>query len=103
MLPLQVYGRDGTTFAGAIGVRVGDDGLSEAGRVSHDAIDGYIPAIRRELVVGNRLFTISDAGVMGSDLASFGRLSFVAFPQQPTGGTVEPRPDSPPQAAPAAR
>jgi uncharacterized secreted protein with C-terminal beta-propeller domain len=103
MLPLQVYGRDGTTFAGAIGVRVADRGLSEAGRVSHDAIDGYIPAIRRELVAGNRLFTISDAGVMGSDIATFGRLSFVAFPQQPTGGTVEPRPSSPPPAAPAAR
>jgi uncharacterized secreted protein with C-terminal beta-propeller domain len=107
MLPLQVYGQDGNTFAGAVGLTVKDaqdgDVLREAGRISHDAVGGYIPAIRRELVVGDRLFTISDAGVMGSDIATFGRLSFVAFPQQPTGGTVEPKPDSPPQAASAAR
>jgi uncharacterized secreted protein with C-terminal beta-propeller domain len=106
VLPLQVYGRDGTVFAGAVGLKTkgpaDGDLLKEAGRISHDAIDGYVPAIRRELVVGDRLFTISDAGVMGSDLDSFGRLSFVAFPQQPTGGTVEPKPGSPPSAGPAA-
>jgi Beta propeller domain len=105
VLPLQIY--DGqSTFAGVVGLRTkvpGDgDVLRDAGRISHDAVDGYIPAITRELVVGGRLFTISGAGVMGSDLDTFGRLSFVAFPQQPTGGTVEPKPSSPPSTAPAA-
>ena len=77
--------------------------LSEAGRIQHDAVNGYIPAIHREIVVGGRVYTISDAGVMGSDLDSFGRLSFVAFPQQSTGGPVEPIASSPPQAGSAAR
>ena len=106
MLPLQVY--DGqNAFAGVVGLRtkVPDDGdvLREVGRISHDAVNGYATPIHRELVVGDRIYTISDAGVMGSDLDSFGRLSFVAFPQQPTGVPVEPKPSSPPQAGPAAR
>lgn len=102
MLPLAVYGQDGSVFAGAVGLRV-KDAIDEVGRISHDAVAGYLPAIQRELVVGNRLFTISDAGVMGSDLDTFGRLSFVAFSQQPTGVPVEPTPGSPPSTSPAAR
>jgi hypothetical protein len=102
LLPVQVYGGSGSGFAGAVGLRVTDT-LAEAGRIAHDAVGGYQPAIHRELVVGDRIYTISDAGVMGSDLDTFGRLSFVAFPQPPTGGTVEPKPSSPPQAASAAR
>src|SRR5205823_854878 len=85
LLPLQIYGDP--VFAGAIGLRVTDT-LAEAGRIAHDAIDGYVPAITRELVVGGRIYTISAAGVMGSDIGTFGRLSFVAFPQQPTGVPV---------------
>jgi hypothetical protein len=101
-LPLQVWGNGNASFTGAVAMKVTDT-LAEAGRIQHDAINGYLPAIHRELVVGGRLYTISDAGVMGSDLDSFGRLSFVAFPQQPTGGPVVPTASSPPQAASAAR
>ena len=72
------------------------DTLGEAGRIDQ-------AGALRSLVVGGRIYTISDAGVMGSDLDSFGRLSFVAFPQPPTGGIVGPMPSSPPQAASAAR
>jgi len=70
--------------------------LAEAGRIEQAGVS-------RSLVVGGRIYTISDAGVLGSDLDSFGRLSFVAFAQQPIGGPVEPTPSSPPQAASAAR
>jgi Beta propeller domain len=101
-LPLQVYGNGGSVFAGAVALKV-TDALAEAGRIQHDAVGGYVPAVHRELVVGGRVYTISDAGVMGSDIGTFGRLSFVAFAQQPTGGTVEPTPSSPPPAASAAR
>lgn len=101
-LPLALYGDAGSTFAGAVGLQVGDK-LAEVGRIQHDAVNGYLPAIHREIVVGGRVYTISDAGVMGSDLDSFGRLSFVAFPQQSTGGPVEPTASSPPQAGSAAR
>jgi hypothetical protein len=78
-----------------VGLRV-TDALAAAGRIEQ-------AAARRALVVGGRIYTISDAGVMGSDLDSFGPLSFVAFPQQPTGGPVVPTASSPPQAASAAR
>jgi hypothetical protein len=102
LLPLQIWGNGDASFAGAVAMKVTDT-LAEAGRIQHDAISGYLPAIHRELVVGGRVYTISDAGVMGSDVDSFGRLSFVAFPQQPTGGPVVPTASSPPQAASAAR
>ena len=88
--------------AADVAVRVGDT-LTQAGQIQHDPIGGYSPWIHRAIVVGGRVYTISDAGVMGSDLESFARLSFVAFPQQSTGGPVVPIASSPPQAAPAAR
>jgi uncharacterized secreted protein with C-terminal beta-propeller domain len=86
LLPLQ---------SAVVGLRL-TDALAEAGRIDQ-------AGATRSLVVGGRIYTISDAGVTGSDLDSLGRLSFVAFPQQPTGGPVEPKPSSPPQAASAAR
>jgi uncharacterized secreted protein with C-terminal beta-propeller domain len=86
LLPLQ---------SSVVGLRV-TEALAAAGRIEH-------AGARRALVVGGRVYTISDAGVMGSDLDSFGRLSFVAFPQQPTGGPVVPTASSPPPAASAAR
>jgi hypothetical protein len=86
LLPLQ---------SGVTGLRVTDT-LAEAGRIDQDFAT-------RSLVVGGRIYTISGAGVLGSDLDTLGRLSFVAFAQQSTGGPVEPTASSPPQAAPAAR
>jgi hypothetical protein len=78
---------------------VADDGtLTEAGRVTHDGrIDqpnAWFP-IMRTLVVGDSLYTVSQAGVLKSDLSSFADQGFVAFPQpeQPQGGFgVEPVP-----------
>ena len=53
------------------------------------------PRITRSLVVGDRLFTVSFAGVMASDLATFADKGFAAFPvpQPQSGGgsgTVQP-------------
>ena len=47
----------------------------------HDPVDGQAPSIRRSLVIGDRLFTVSDGGVMASHLDSLSRVAFVAFPQ----------------------
>jgi len=77
-----------------VGLRV-TDALAGAGRVEH-------PWATRSLIVGGWIYTVSEAGVMGSDLDTFGRLSFVAFPQQPIDGTVGPTQGSPPLAASAA-
>jgi Beta propeller domain len=68
-------------FIGAIGYSVDRSGITEVGRVTHDALNGNTPAIMRSVVIGDRLFTISDAGVMASQLGTLARQAFVAFPQ----------------------
>jgi beta propeller domain-containing protein len=85
VLPVQVYGDPSSQFTGAIGFHATKaDGVTEAGRTSQPADSyGYSPAILRSLVVGQRLFTISTAGAMASDLSSFADRGFVAFPQPP--------------------
>ena len=72
VLPLQAE-----TFAGAVGLRVTRAGISEVGSVSHSA-DGISP-VTRAVVVGERLFTLSPAGVKASRLDDLSDLSFVAF------------------------
>jgi hypothetical protein len=70
-------------FAGAIALRVSRGGITEIGRVSHPASPGSgsnIGApIRRSLVVGDKLFTVSDAGVKASSLGSLADAGWVAF------------------------
>jgi hypothetical protein len=88
VLPIQTYdvapGPAGTTssqgFTGAIGYRIDASGIAEVGRITHDAANGTVAPIDRSLVVGDRLFTISDAGVMASSLDTLSPQAFVAFP-----------------------
>ena len=92
VLPVQAYNEK--PFAGAVGFRVGRSGIDEAGRVTHDgeAIPGGakrtagIP-IRRSLVVGDALYTVSDLGVKATRLTSFAEQGWAAFPQSPGFGT----------------
>ena len=70
-------------FIGAIGYSIDRSGITEVGRVTHDALNGNTPAIMRSVVIGDRLFTISDGGVMASRLDTLARQAFVAFPQPP--------------------
>jgi uncharacterized secreted protein with C-terminal beta-propeller domain len=69
VLPVQI----GDAFDGALGIRVGPTGLTQAGRVDQTGV-------QRAVVVGDRMFTVSDAGVMASSLATLAREAFVAFP-----------------------
>ena len=82
VLPLVRYAhadRD-QDFAGAVGVHVGRTrGLAEAGRVVHEAGD-FPGLVQRSLVVGGRLFTVSDAGVEAGRLDTLAEQAFVAFP-----------------------
>jgi uncharacterized secreted protein with C-terminal beta-propeller domain len=86
VIPVQVYDYQPTAkpeqFIGAIGFHATRaDGVSEAGRVSHPQDgSGYTPPVVRSLVVGDRLFTISGAGALASELGSFADRGFVAFP-----------------------
>jgi hypothetical protein len=73
VIPVSQYS-ERQPFSGAIGFRVDRAaGISEAGRASHGSADSsgspggyaYLPQIRRSLVVGSRLFTLSELGVEG--------------------------------------
>ena len=86
-IPFQSYG-DGAgppPFTGAVGLRVDPAGsLSEIGRVSHPAItetEGYTynPSVRRSLVVGDTLYTLSENGVGASELTGLAHRGFVPF------------------------
>jgi hypothetical protein len=85
-----------SNFIGAIGFRLDGAGIAEVGRVVHDPVSGSSPQIHRSLVIGNRLFTLSDAGIMASRLATLGREAFIALPQPPA---PRPKPISPPRAS----
>jgi hypothetical protein len=54
--------------------------------------------ISRSLVIGDRLFTVSTAGVLASDLGSFADRGFAAFPvpkNQGGGGSGTVKPAQP--------
>ncbi|MEA2424015.1 MAG: hypothetical protein QOH13_425, partial [Thermoleophilaceae bacterium] len=94
VLPVSIYNYDdkgnGDTFSGAIGFHATKaDGVTEAGRASHPKDQyGYSAGITRSLVVGDRLLTVSPAGVLASDLATFADRGFAAFPaEQPQSGS----------------
>jgi uncharacterized secreted protein with C-terminal beta-propeller domain len=67
------------TGSAAVGLRVRKAGIDEIGRATHPG-DAYAGYIRRALVVGDRLFTLSDLGVGSNALSSFAPLGFLAFP-----------------------
>ena len=88
VLPVQAYADK--PFVGAVGFRVGRGGITEAGRVTHTGEPGTgvgirsggMP-IRRSLIVGNSLYTVSEWGVKATDISSFAHRGWVAFPQSP--------------------
>jgi uncharacterized secreted protein with C-terminal beta-propeller domain len=66
--------------SGAVGVRVDRGGLPEVGRVSHEPVDGVLWPIRRSVVIGDRVFTVSEGGALAADLGTLAAQGFVAFP-----------------------
>ena len=95
VLPVQAY--DDRPFVGALGLRVRrSDGITEAGRVSHPAATGAEPVgspgtpVRRSVVVGDVLYTVSAAGVKASSLASFADLGFARLPQDTSAAPPAP-------------
>lgn len=68
-------------FTGAVAFRVGRRGIAELGRVSHGSMTGRGQAqIRRSVVVGSTLFTVSDLGVRASEVATLADHGWLAFP-----------------------
>jgi uncharacterized secreted protein with C-terminal beta-propeller domain len=88
VLPVAVFDNGSEAFLGAIGFRIGPAAIDEVGRVSHDSA-AYPVSVRRAVVIGARLFTVSDLGVKASALSTFADEAWVPFPQpQP-----QPQPD----------
>lgn len=67
------------SFLGVAAFRVERDKVEEVGRVSHAArVDTGWP-IQRALVVGDSLYTVSEAGIMANDLDSLDEQGWAAF------------------------
>jgi uncharacterized secreted protein with C-terminal beta-propeller domain len=95
---LAVLPMESGRFRGALGFRIDRaSGIAELGRISHAAAGAsWGPSVRRAVVVGDRLFTLSDLGAKASGLADLGDRAWVAFPrtgQQPP--CCEPKPVEP--------
>ena len=92
VIPLQSYGTDGSSFAGAVGLRIDRSGITEIGRISHPTSSspppsgsgapdraGYGGPVRRSLVADGVLDTISDGGLLASDLGTLRSRTWVPF------------------------
>ncbi|HEV2785973.1 MAG TPA: beta-propeller domain-containing protein, partial [Solirubrobacteraceae bacterium] len=83
VIPLQSHAPDGQSFQSAVGFKVGATGIAEAGRITHPAAkagDALRPPIGRSLVIGDRLYTLSYAGLAANRVDTLASLSFTAFP-----------------------
>ena len=80
VVPVQ-GGAGARAFLGAAAFRIGADGIERLGRVSHGR--GWRAAIRRSLVIGDRLFTYSGRGVMAHDLVTLADEGWAEFTRGP--------------------
>jgi uncharacterized secreted protein with C-terminal beta-propeller domain len=81
VLPFERWDENGPVFVGAAGFRVDRAGIADLGRISHPVKAEWRGQIRRSLVVGDRLFTVSEAGILASPLANLGDGAWVRFPR----------------------
>lgn len=77
VLPVQIASSSTVTgpFTGAIAFRVGRTGVTQLARLANPAE----APIRRSLVVGDRLYTLSDGGVQAVSLDTFADAGWVPF------------------------
>lgn len=94
VVPLSIYGDEPQSFDGAIGFTVGTASVTEAGRITHPAqSDGPLtPPIGRSLVVGDRLYTLSYAGLASNRLDTLAPVAFAPFPIPPSQSAPRPVP-----------
>ena len=77
---LAVLPLESARFSGAVGLRVERAaGISEAGRAAH-RLEGQDWPVRRSLVVGGRLVTISDVGIERNSLTNLAEEAWLGFP-----------------------
>lgn len=85
VIPVNVYawgpGETAEAFFGAVAVRVRGGELREAGRLEHEtagAADWGV-GIRRSIVVGDLLYTVSEVGVEAADLTTLETVGWLPF------------------------
>ncbi len=78
VVPLSAYD-DQQQFVGAIGMHVEDAGISEVGRMQTPQQNGYRASIDRNIVIGDKLYAISAAGVLMNTLDLKSR-AWVSYP-----------------------
>ncbi|MCT9928671.1 beta-propeller domain-containing protein [Planotetraspora sp. A-T 1434] len=79
MVPVSDWGDGGS---GAIVLKVGDSGITKEGMITHPRSGGperYDPGIRRCIVIGGSLWTVSDLGLKVSDAASLADQAWIPF------------------------
>jgi hypothetical protein len=96
VLPFEAHGTAETAPAAyAAGFRIDPAaGIAEAGRIEHPRDPSGVAPIRRSVVVGSRLITLSDRGLLASDLTTLAAQAWV-----PLEGTRAPS-ARPPSAGP---
>jgi beta propeller domain-containing protein len=79
VVPVQISAEasPGMPFVGAVGFRIGRTGLTQLGRIAHP---GAVQ-VRRSVVIGNRLYTVSEGGVKASAVATLADVAWVPFAQ----------------------
>ena len=66
--------------SGALVLRVTDSGITRAGFISQPQSDAYGSSIERSLVIGQTLWTVSQTGVLASDLTTLREQAWLPFP-----------------------
>jgi uncharacterized secreted protein with C-terminal beta-propeller domain len=79
VMPVSFYGAWKPGFDGAVGFRIGRDGIGEAGRIVHGDPHVAGASVRRALVARGKLFTVSASGIAVSRLDTLAKLAWVPF------------------------
>jgi uncharacterized secreted protein with C-terminal beta-propeller domain len=91
---LPVESRDSNAAAAFRVERAG--GIAQLGRIGHPATEGsWTPPVNRAVVVGDKLFTVSDLGVKANGLAQLADRGWAAFPAPPEPPCCKPVPIEP--------
>jgi hypothetical protein len=78
VLPVNYY-NESDSFSGALGMSVKETSIDDLGSIEHPRENGYSPSITRSLVIGDRVFTLSDTGLQANSIDKLANLSFTRF------------------------
>jgi len=81
MIPVVSYEEGPDAFTGAVGFKVDQAaGITELGRVSHRAPELWRSQVRRSVVVGGRVLTFSESGMMAVPIDTLRGGTWLPFP-----------------------